>query len=178
MTHIALLRGINVGGRNRLSMADLVRLFEEAGAKRVRTYIQSGNVVFDALSARAGRLAATVSAAIAAQIGPEVPIVTRTAADLARIVDASPFARAGTDLKLLHVGFLAACPAATAIAALDPDRSPPDEFALRNRELYLRCPNGMARTKLTSAYFDATLKTVTTIRNWRTTLKLLEMVGA
>ncbi|HJN45881.1 MAG: DUF1697 domain-containing protein [Vicinamibacterales bacterium] len=177
MTHIALLRGINVGGQNRLSMADLVRLFDEAGAERVRTYIQSGNVVFDAPANRAGRVATTVSSAIASQIGLEVPIVTRTATDLSRIVGASPFAKTGDDPTLLHVGFLAGRPAAAASAALDPDRSPPDECVLQGRELYLHCPNGMARTKFTNAYLDRTLGTVTTIRNWRTTLKLLEMVG-
>ena len=83
----------------------------------------------------------------------------------------------GTNLGLLHVGFLADRPNAAWGAAFDPNRSPPDEFTLHERELYLRCPNGMASTKLTNAYFDATLRTLTTIRNWRTTLKLLELSG-
>ncbi len=174
-THVALLRGINVGGRNMLPMARLIGLFEDAGCERVRTYIQSGNVVFEAPAARARLVPAAVTAAIAAEIGLDVPIVTRTAIELDRIVSANPFVAPGTDLGLLHVGFLADRPNAARGAALDLDRSPPDEFALHEGELYLRCPNGMARTKLTNAYFDATLRTVTTIRNWRTTLKLLEL---
>ena len=103
--------------------------------------------------------------------------MTRTATELGRIVSANPFVTPGTDLGLLHVGFLADRPNAAWGAAFDPNRSPPDEFTLHERELYLRCPNGMARTKLTNAYFAATLQTVTTIRNWRTTLKLLELSG-
>ena len=177
-TYVALLRGINVGGRNMLPMARLIRLFEDAGCERVRTYIQSGNVVFEAPVARARLVPAAVTAAIATELGLDVPIVTRTATELERIVSANPFVASGTDLGLLHVGFLADRPNAARGAALDPDRSPPDEFTLHEGELYLRCPNGMARTKLTNAYFDATLQTVTTIRNWRTTLKLLELSGA
>ena len=177
-THVALLRGINVGGRHTLRMARLVSLFEDAGCERVRTYIQSGNVVFEAPAPRARLVPAAVMTAIATELGFDVPIVTRTATERERIVGANPFVAPGTDLRLLHVGFLADRPNAAVGAALDPDRSPPDEFTLREGELYLRCPNGMARTKLTNAYFDATLQTVTTIRNWRTTLKLLELSRA
>ena len=176
-THIALLRGINVGGRNSLPMAHLVGLFEDAGCERVRTYIQSGNVVFESPVARARLIPAAVTSAIATNLGLDVPIVTRTASELERIVSANPFVAPGTDLGHLHVGFLADRPHAARGSALDPNRSPPDEFTLHGSELYLRCPNGMAHTKLTSAYFDTTLQTVTTIRNWRTTLKLLELTG-
>ncbi len=156
-------------------MTRLVRLFEDAGCERVRTYIQSGNVVFEAPVARARLVPAAVTAAIATDLGLDVPIVTRTATELERIVSANPFVEPDTDLGLLHVGFLANRPNAARVATLNPNRSPPDKFLLHDRELYLRCPNGMARTKLTNAYFDATLQTVTTIRNWRTTRTLLEM---
>ena len=176
-THVALLRGINVGGRNKITMARLVGLFEDAGCERIRTYIQSGNVVFEAPVARTRQISAGVSKAMAATLGLDVRIVTRTATDLERIVSANPFVAPGTDLGLLHVGFLADRPTAARRATLDPKRSPPDKCTLHESELYLRCPNGMARTTLTNAYFDATLQTVTTIRNWRTTLKLLELTG-
>ena len=177
-THIALLRGINVGGRSTLRMARLVSLFQDAGCERVRTYIQSGNVVFEAPVARARLVPAAVRMAIATELGLDVPIVTRTAAELERIVSANPFVAPDTDPGCLHVGFLADRPNAARGAALDPDRSPPDEFTLHEGELYLRCPNGLAQTKLTNAYFDVTLQTVTTIRNWRTTLELLELSRA
>ncbi len=177
-THVALLRGINVGGRNTLPMGRLVSLFQDAGCERVRTYIQSGNVVFEAPVARARLVPAAVMTAIAPELGVDVPIVTRTATEFERIVSANPFVASDTDPDFLHVGFLANSPNAARGAALDPDRSPPDEFTLHKGELYLRCPNGMARTKLTNAYFDVALQTVTTVRNWRTTLKLLELSRA
>jgi len=156
-------------------MARLVTMFEDAGCQRVRTYIQSGNVVFEAPAAIARQVPAAVTSSIV--FGFQVPLVTRTARELERIVKANPFIEPGTDRRLLHVGFLANRPSATRVATLNPDRSPPDVFTLRERELYLRCPNGMARTRLTNAYFDARLQTVTTIRNWRTTLRLLELSG-
>jgi uncharacterized protein (DUF1697 family) len=85
--------------------------------------------------------------------------------------------RAGFDVATLAVAFLADRPTKARIAALDPQRSPSDEFAMRGREIYLRLPNGAAGTKLTNAYFDRTLGTTSTVRNWKTTLKLLELVG-
>ena len=117
------------------------------------------------------------TASIDDRFGQQVPVVTRSAAQLAAIVSANPYVRDGIDEKQLHVAFLADTPPATSIAALDPQRSPPDEFVVHNAEIYLRFPNGVARTRLTNAYFDTTLGTTSTMRNWRTTLKLLEMVG-
>ena len=158
-------------------MARLTTMFEEAGCQHVRTYIRSGNVVFEAPPARAHLVPAAVRAAVATEFGFDIPIVTRTSTELERLVRANPFADPGADQGLLHVGFLADRPSTAQVAALDPHRSPPDEFAQHEREIYLRCPNGMARTKLTTAYFDARLETVTTFRNWRTTLELLAMSG-
>jgi uncharacterized protein (DUF1697 family) len=111
-THVALLRGINIGGRNSLPMARLVGLFEDAGCERVRTYIQSGNVVFEAPAVRARLIPAAVTSAIATNLELDVPIVTRTASELERIVSANPFVASGTDLGHLHVGFLADRPRA------------------------------------------------------------------
>ena len=174
-THVALLRAINVGGRNRLPMARLVAIFDEAGCHRVRTYIQSGNVVFDATPALASRVPSLVSSLIAEQLGLQVPVVMRTAADVARIVSANPFVDTGADRATVHVGFLADAPPPAQIASLDPERSPPDECVVHDCELYLRCPNGVARTKFTTAYLDRTFGTTTTVRNWRTTLALLDL---
>ena len=173
-THIVLLRGVNVGGRNRLPMATLRGHFETAGCERVRTYIQSGNVVFEAPAARARRAIRTLSDTLAG-VGLDVPVVSRTAGELAAAVAANPLLDEGGDPAHLHVGFLVGTPTPARAGALDPDRSPPDRFRLVGRELFLSCPNGMARTKLTSAYLDTTLGTVTTIRNWRTTRALLEL---
>lgn len=172
--HIALLRGINVGGRNRLPMKDLVSLFEEAGCRDVRSYIQSGNVLFRAGDAMARRIPRVLPALLAERFGLETPVITRTREELRRVCRSNP--HAAGDERTLHVVFLADRPARSRAARLDPDRSPPDEMVLRGREIYLRCPNGIARTRLTNDYLDRTLATVSTIRNWRTTRKLLDLL--
>jgi uncharacterized protein (DUF1697 family) len=86
----------------------------------------------------------------------------------------NPFSTQGADPNTLHVAFLADVPRATSVAALDHGRSSPDEFVVRGREIFLRLPNGVARTRLTNAYFDAKLATISTMRNWRTVMKLVE----
>ncbi len=170
-THVALLRAINVGGRNRLPMARLVGMFDEVGCQRVRTYIQSGNVVFAASPASASRVASL----IAVQMELKVPIVTRTAAAFERIVSANSFVDTDADTAIVHVGFLANAPTPTQIATLDPERSPPDECVVHGRELYLHCPNGVARTKFTTTYLDRVFDTTVTALNWRTTLAVLDL---
>ena len=175
-TYVALLRGINVGGRNRLSMTQLTDLFAEAGCQRTRTYIQSGNVVFDATAPVATAVASRVSSLLSQRLDLAVPIVTRSAAEMAQVVAANPFVGPDADTTVLHAAFCLHPPTPAHIAALDPNRSPPDECVAQGRELYLRCPNGLARTKFTTAYLDRTLGTTVTVRNWRTTLTLLDMV--
>jgi uncharacterized protein (DUF1697 family) len=174
-TYVALLRGINVGGKNKLPMADLVRILDSAGARDVATYIQSGNAVFRAASIEG--FAERVEKGIAKKLGLTVPLVLRSAEELARAVDANPFVRAGADVGHLHVGFLAHAPDRAKVAALDPARSPGDSFEVVGREVYLRLPNGVADSKLTNAWFDAKLGTTSTFRNWRTVLKLVEMAN-
>ena len=175
--HIALLRAINVGGTKKLLMAELRAMFEAAGCADVRTYIQSGNVVFRGEPVLAARIPELIEAEIAETKGFQVPVVTRTAAELDAVVGSNPFLEAGADPAKLHVGFLAEAPSAARIAELDPDRSPSDAFEVRGREVYLHFPNGTARSKLTVDYFDRTLGTTITIRNWRTVRKLLDMTG-
>jgi uncharacterized protein (DUF1697 family) len=175
--HVALLRGVNVGGKNKLAMTDLAELFRAAGCAEVRTYIQSGNVLFRAPAA----LAATLSRALAAEIerrhGLRTPVVTRSAARLAKVARSNPFLAAGADPDELHVAFLADPPARAKVAALDPRRSPPDEFVVAGSEVFLRCPGGVARTKLTNDWFDRALATTSTLRNWRTVTRLVELAA-
>jgi uncharacterized protein (DUF1697 family) len=173
-THVALLRGINVGGKNMLAMSALAKRFADAGCEDVVTYINSGNVVFRATAALAKKLPAVITAAIAKHHELQIPIVMRTAAELAGIVAANPYAKA--PLAELYVGFLATAPDAAAIARLDPKRSPPDEFRVIGGEIYLRYRNGAGTTKLTNAYFDSKLATVSTVRNWNTVLALHGLV--
>ena len=96
---------------------------------------------------------------------------------MAQAVRDNPFLKAGLPQQMLHVYFLADMPSSDAVKSLDPQRSAPDAFHISGREIYLHLPNGMARTKLTNAYFDSKLKTVCTARNWATVLKLLEMMS-
>ena len=172
---IALLRGINVGGKNRLPMKELAALFVDAGCDDVRTYIQSGNVVFRSEPTEGEEISSIISASILSRFGYRVPVITRTAREFQTIVQANPFVEAGADADKLHVFFLADLPDGAQVEALDPDRSPGDEFAVQGREIYLYCPNGVARTKLTNSYFDSRLSTTSTTRNWRTVLRLLEL---
>ena len=175
--YLALLRGINVGGKAKLPMKELIGIFEGCGATGVKTYIQSGNVVFRAASQQAAsECVAGVTAAIARVYGYPGRIVLRTAKELRECYTKNPFLKAGAAQPSLHVYFLADQPEAAAVKALDPTRSAPDEFDVRGREIYLFLPDGMARTKLSNAYFDSKLKTVSTARNWNTVGKLVEMM--
>lgn len=173
---IALLRGINVGGKNKLPMKELAALFAKAGCTDVRTFIASGNVVFRAPAAIAEKIPTMIAKAIAAKFSLTVPVVTRSAEELRSAVAKNPFARA--EENELALAFLAAAPSKAQIAALDPKRSPPDEFAVIGREVYLRLPNGFAKTKITNAWLDSKLGTVSTMRNWRTVQKLVELSAA
>ncbi len=164
--HLLLLRGINVGGKNVLPMATLTHMCEALACQNVRTYIQSGNVALDVPPQRVASLAQDLQAAIAAQPGLHVPVVRRSALDLQAVLAANPWP--DRDTTLLSVAFLRDAPSPAQVASLDPQRSPPDEFHVHGREVYLYTPNGFARTKLTNAWLDAKLKTISTVRNWRT----------
>jgi uncharacterized protein (DUF1697 family) len=175
VSHVALLRGINVGGKNVVPMKDLAAVFADAGCRDVRTYIQSGNVVFRGPAP--ARLRGVLEARIERTFGLRVPVVLRTADELAAVTRSNPYLDDDPSTDALHVVFLADQPTDAAAASLDPKRSPPDTFTVMGREIYLRCPAGVGRSKLTNAYFDGKLSTVSTVRNWRTVLKLLELAG-
>lgn len=176
-TSLALLRGINVGGKNKLPMTDLRDLFAQAGCRDVRTYIQSGNVIFNADSATVASLPGLISTQIAERFGYRVPLVLRTAEEMGDVIRHNPFIAAGAAEDALHALFLAESPDARRVAALDPDRSPPDTFVARGQEIYLLLPNGAGRTKLTNGYFDTKLATISTGRNWRTVTTLFALMG-
>lgn len=176
--HIALLRAVNVGGNNILPMVELRALFESLGCSNVRTYIQSGNVVFDASTRTAATIASRAAAAIEKQFGLKTPVVMRSAAELSVAASSNPFIRRGVDTKQLHLAFLADTPSARAASQLDVRRSPGDSFELQGRDLYICFAAGAGKTKLTNAYFDSTLGTVSTMRNWRTVETLVGMCGS
>jgi len=173
--YAALLRGINLGGNNRLPMKDLAAMFTTAGCGDVATYIQSGNVVFSAPSPVTQRIPSVIAAQIEKKFKFKIPVVVRSHAELAVVARSNPFLTPEQEIERLMVMFLATSPTPSAVASLDPARSPPDEFAVRGREIFMRCPNGFAKTKLNNTYFDSKLATISTGRNWRTVLTLLEM---
>jgi uncharacterized protein (DUF1697 family) len=175
MKHVALLRGINVGGKNKLPMKDLAAMCVEAGCGDVCTYIQSGNVVFTAPAAALKKVPQAISQKIAARFGHRVPVVVRSHEQLAGVIRNNPFLRAGEEEKTLYVAFLADLPSAEAVARLDPNRSAGDRFAVTGQEIYMHLPNGLGNSKLTNAWMDSKLSTISTARNWATVLKLYEM---
>ena len=176
-TYVALLRGINVGGRTKIAMADLRKLFAGLGGEDVTTYLQSGNVVFKS-SAAAAVFAGSIEERIADELGLRVTVVMRTAADLATVAAKNPFADRGAEPTQLHVVFLSEKPAAARVRALDTTRGEPDEFRVAGREIYLHYPNGYGRSKITNAWFEKELGVAGTARNWRTVTKLAELAGA
>ena len=173
-TYVALLRGINLGARNKIAMADLRELFAGLGAEDVATYVQSGNVVFKA-AVPARELAGAIETKIKRDLGLDVVVLLRTPAQLAALVERNPFGE--SPAKELHVTFLADRPPAARVAQLAPERSQPDEFRVVGREVYLRCPNGYGRSKLTNAYFEKQLALAATTRNWNTVTKLAELAS-
>jgi uncharacterized protein (DUF1697 family) len=175
-TYVALLRGINLGPKNKIPMPDLEKMFVKAGCDNVRTYIQSGNVILGAALELATRLPELITAQINTRFGYKVPVMLRTAGEMLEVVRSNPFVKQGAAEDNLHVLFLAALPNPGAVKSLDPNRSLPDTFIVLGKEIYLRLPSGMARTKLTNLYFDSKLGTIGTARNWRTVNKLLELM--
>jgi uncharacterized protein (DUF1697 family) len=175
-SYVALLRGINVGGKNKVPMAKLKAVFAGLGHEDVATYIQSGNVVFTS-SVKPEQAAGDITAAVKQEFGLQVPVVIRTRAELARVVKSNPYLRRAKDESMLHVMLLADKPTAAATAQLDPGRSTPDECTVKGREIFMLLPNGMGRSKLTIDYFEKRLDTIGTARNWRTVNHLLDLMA-
>lgn len=178
---VALLRGINVGGNNKIAMPALSAMFTALGHTEVRTYIQSGNVIFRPRpgidnSDLSGIGASELEEAVQRTFNLSIRVVTRTGDELREVLAHNPFPAA--EPERLMVVMLRDVPGPDAIARLDPERSPPDRFVVRGREIYAYCPNTFARTKLTLDWFERRLGTVGTARNWRTIGVLAEMAGA
>jgi uncharacterized protein (DUF1697 family) len=173
-SYIALLRGVNVGG-NTLRMERLRALCEELGLKDVRTYVQSGNVVF-AAGRSSAHWARTLAQALAGEARLPVLVIVRSATDMARIVADNPFLKEkGIDTTKLHVTFLENAPARNAVKALEALPSGADRFVQAGEEIYVHCPNGYGNTKLSNTAFEKALGLRATTRNWNTVNKLREM---
>lgn len=170
---VALLRGVNVGGGNRLPMADFRDSVEALGYADVTTYIQSGNVVFRTDESET-EIVERLRGVLSDRHGLAVPVVVRSGDELAGVVARHPFAGDRLDPKLLHVAFLDRAP--DPADGPDEDRWSPDRWALVGRELYLAYPGGSARSKMTIEQFERSWGVTATARNLNTVAKLAEMV--
>ena len=173
---IALLRGINVGGRNRLPMKGLSKIFASAGCEAVKTYIQSGNVVFNADIESEDVLVNVIRDAIETEYGfsPEVHLIP---ADVFKgAIVSNPYPQAVSEPTSLHLFFLKSSPQSTRVSSANELLSKSETFEVVDRFLYLHAPDGIAQSKFAKS-IDKALNVNTTARNWRTVLKLAELVS-
>ena len=175
---VALLRGINVGGQKVVSMERFRGSFAAMGFRDVRTYVQSGNVVFETAADTCDALTRKIEEGIRRDFGFSVVVILRTAKELKKIVKTNPFlSEEGIEQAKLHVTFLARPPINAALKNLEALPTSPDRFRLMGREIYLYCPDGYGRTKLSNNAFEKRLSVAATTRNWKTTTALCEMAG-
>jgi uncharacterized protein (DUF1697 family) len=174
VVYVALLRGINVGGKTKIAMAALRDICASVGCEEVVTYIQSGNVVLES-KLTADKLRAALEEAIAGEFGFNPAVMIRTAKEMSAVVDRNPFA--GTDDKTVHVGFLHAAPDAATKKCLAAIDCAPEELTAVGRDIYLHLPNGVGRAALPVQMERCLRPTPVTVRNWRTVTKLAELAS-
>lgn len=175
-TYIAFLRGINVGGHGALPMKTLVAALESTGARKVRTYIQSGNAVFESAGKNPAGLARELAAEIMRRCGFEPCVHILAIADLKKAIAENPFPEAVAEPGSLHLGFLAAPPPAPDLKKLAELRKDSERFHLTGAVFYLHAPEGVGRSKL-AASAEKLLGAAMTQRNWRTVCKVMEIAG-
>lgn len=175
---VAMVRSVNVGGRNRLPMADFRAVLTDLGFDSVRTYLQSGNAVFGA-SGSARTVARSIEDRLTSDFGLQVPVLVRSARQLDAVVAATPYAAFVSEPTTVHVTFLSTRPAAGAERALS-ERSGTfgdDHFEVIGTEVHLHCPGGYGETKLTNTYLERALGVAATTRNWKSVLALASLVA-
>jgi uncharacterized protein (DUF1697 family) len=176
-TFISILRGINVSGQKKILMPDLKAIYENLKFRQIKTYIQSGNVVFKSDSKISDiQLARKIEKAIFAKYNFEVPVIIRTKEELEKILSQNPFTKEkNIDLKKLHVTFLSETPDKEKEAKIKEVDFAPDQFIIIGKEIYLHIPGSYGETKLSNKFFENKLKVSATTRNWNTVNKLFEM---
>jgi uncharacterized protein (DUF1697 family) len=175
-TYVALLRGINLSGHKIVKMDRLRKMFEEMGFAEVKTYIQSGNVVFNAPARDSVSLAKKIEERIVRQFGFPVPVLVKTAAEVGDVIKNNPLVKEkGIDVSKLHVTFLSSAPEKSALKMLDGIDAEEDRFYCAGEAVYLYCPNGYHATKLGNNVLEKMLKVGTTTRNWKTVNQLFQM---
>jgi uncharacterized protein (DUF1697 family) len=179
-SYVAMLRGINVSGSKPVKMEALRASFEALGFKNVRTYVQSGNVVFDAKERAAAPLGPKIVERIKRDFGFDVPVLVLGAAELGKVVDENPFLKQRgqeIDVTKLHVTFLAGPPAAAGLKRMEGVSSGRDAFRCHGTSIYLHCPDGYGNTKLSNNAFERALGAAATTRNWKTVTTLAALAA-
>ncbi len=176
---ISILRGINVGGHNKLPMQELKKLYEKLGLDNPLTYIQSGNVIFQYRGKDLAGLQNLISAEIHKKYGFEVPVIIRTLAEMEILISGNPFLKMkGIDIVKLHITFLDKEPRQEYREKISANSYAPDLFEFHGREVYLYCPQGYGRTKLNNTFFESKLKATATTRNWKTVNELARIAAS
>jgi uncharacterized protein (DUF1697 family) len=176
-TYVALLRGINLGSKRRVAMADLRTLLEDLGYDDVRTHLQSGNAVFRTGTRSAAAVKKELEKALDASLGFDVDVVIRTAAQLAKVVATDPFAGTADDPARYLVTFLDKPPPKSWLADVDVAAYEPEQVEVRGREVYLWLPKGVHASRLARLVGDKKLGGTATARNWNVVRKLAELAA-
>jgi uncharacterized protein (DUF1697 family) len=176
--YIAMLRGINVSGHNTIKMEHLRALCSDLGFRNVETYVQSGNIVFQTGTENPSNLSRRISEKILLASGFDVPVILRSSIEMRSVIANNPFLKEkGIDSSKLHVTFLSETVQESVLKRLEPLSKNPDRSYGAPQEIYLYCPGGYGRTKLSNNAIEKALSVRTTTRNWKTTNTLLEMVS-
>ena len=178
ITYIALLRGINVSGKKKIKMADLRSHLEELKFKNIKTYIQSGNILFKSTETNQAVLEQQIKDKIEKKYGFDVPVMVKLATDFQRVIENNPFIKdEANDIKCMHITFLGSLPTQEQIDHLATYNYPSEEYLLENKDIYFYAPNGYGRAKMNNNFFEKKLKVRATTRNWKTVNKLLVMAN-
>jgi uncharacterized protein (DUF1697 family) len=176
ITYICILRGINVGASRSIKMEALRQLMSELGCLNVKTYIQSGNVVFQSEATDENLLAQNIGETITAKFGFDVPVLVRNVAEWSEILAKNPFLQdKNKEEAFFHITFLATVPTEENKEKVKAGKSQDDDFSILDRAVYLYCPIGYSNSKLTNSFLENKLKTTATTRNWKTCKELLSM---
>ena len=176
--YIAMLRGINVSGHKTIKMDELRASFLALGMRGVKTYVQSGNVIFAAARSSPAGLTKQIAGRIRQDFGFVVPVILRTQTELQNVIQSNPFAKMKSiDPAKLHVTFLSEPVPKDALKKLEALARAPDQVRLGGREIYLYCPDGYGRTKLSNTALERVLSVGATTRNWKTVNNLLAMTS-
>ncbi len=179
MKYLAILRGINVSGQKKIKMVDLKILFESFDLQNIETYIQTGNVIFESTSIEIPELQHKIESAITQRFGFEVPVQIRTQEEIKTIVDRCPFNLVDPEIDgtRVLVTFLNAIPSSKDATIVQEYVLPPEQLILIEREVYLHCPNGYGRSKLSNTFLEKKFGVLATTRNWKSVTKLNELLN-